>query len=371
MEPILAIFREVHDPRSMNARHDCAMVLFTALVAMLCGAKSCTEMADFTEANEEELSEYVDFPYGPPSHDCYSRLFRLLDPEELSRALKSFARAFREGLGLDTLKGVVSIDGKSIRRGYERGKRHMPPLMVSIWDAETRLSIAAHAAPGGGEVKAVLAALKGLDLKGCTVTADALHCHPAMAEAIRDAGAHYALKLKGNNGPLHAYAVEAFAKADASGKLAFHETGTRPGKAEHDRVERRRGSVITVRADVPAFPGLKMLGRIESERTVTGGKTQKGVHYVALSQKMPAAKMMEIVRQEWSVENQLHWPLDVVFREDDARARKNNAPFNLSVIRRMALDILKSHPMERSVARKMNLARWKKAMFFEFMTYMR
>jgi predicted transposase YbfD/YdcC len=369
MEPFVLILREVRDPRAENARHDCAAMLFTALIATLCGCKTCVEIADFVAVNEEELSEWVDLPHGAPSHDSYSRLFRLLDPDELATAFKAFAKAFREALGLGPVKGVVAVDGKSIRRGYERGKAHMPPLMVSVWDAQTHLSIAAHVAPGGSEVKATLAALRGLDLKGCMVTADALHCHPQMAETARRAGAHYALKLKGNNGPLHDCAIQAFEQADTSGKLAFHETST--AKPEHDRFERRRASVVAVPKHSPAFPGLVMFGRIQTERRAVTGKTSSGVHYVALSRKISPAKMLETVRAEWSVENNLHWPLDVVFHEDDARTRKDHAPANLSYIRRMALDILKAHPDPRSPARKMNLARWKQGFLIELFTHMR
>jgi len=227
--------REVRDPRDFNARHDCAAMLFISLIATLCGAKSGVDFADFAASNEDDLREFVELPHGAPSHDSFSRLFRLLDPDELATAFQAFARALREGLGLGPARGVVAIDGKRLRRGYERGRAYMPPLMVSVWDAETRVSIAARASSDGNEVAATLAALKSLDLKGCVVTADALHCHPKMAAAVGAAGAHYALKLKRNNGPLHACAVRAFALADASGTLAFHETSEKA----HDRFERR------------------------------------------------------------------------------------------------------------------------------------
>ena len=129
--------------------------------------------------------------------------------------------ALRGELGLPPPKGVVAIDGKTLRRGYEKGKAHMPPLMVSVWESETRLTIANTRAPGGSEVKATLALLKGLSLKGCTVTADALHCHPEMAREVLAAKAQYALVLKGNHGPLYAAAERGFA---AAGDLAFFET---------------------------------------------------------------------------------------------------------------------------------------------------
>jgi len=367
METLLTILREIRDPRDLNARHDCAAMLFIALIAMLCGAKTCVDIADFAAANVEELAQIVDLPHGAPSHDSFSRLFRLLDPEELERIFARFAKALREGLGLPAAKGVVAIDGKRMRRGYERGKAYMPPLMISVWDAETRLSLAAKASADGNEVKATLEALKSLDLKGCTVTADALHCHPAMAKAVRTAGAHYALKLKGNNGPLHACAVKAFEKADEAGKSASYEKSEKG----HDRCERRRVTTAAVPKDAPHLPGLVLFARIESERQKTGGKSETAIHYVALSKRIPPRRVFDIVRTHWSVENNLHWQLDVVFHEDDARSRKNHAPKNLSFIRRMALDILNTHPDKRSAARKMKLAAWSKEFFFELFAHLR
>ena len=366
METLLAILREVRDPRDANARHCCAAMLFISLMAMLCGAKTCVDIADFAAAHEEELAEIVDLPHGAPSHDSFSRLFRLIDPEELAKAFAAFAAAFRQALGLGPAKGVIAIDGKRLRRGYERGRAFMPPLMLSVWDAETRLSLAAKASGAGNEVKAALEALKSLDLKGCTVTADALHCHPQMAKAVLSAGAHYALKLKGNNGPLHACAVKAFEKADRRGKAAFYEIG----ETGHDRHERRRVSLAAVPKDAPALPGLALFARIQSERREASGKAKTHIHYVALSKRMAPRQVLETVRLHWGVENHLHWPLDVVFNEDDARTRKNHAPQNLSFIRRLALDILKAHPDKRSVSRKMNLAAWSKDFFFELFTHM-
>ena len=367
MEALMTILREVRDPRDFNARHDCAAMLFISLIATLCGAKYCVNFADFAVANQDNLLEFVDLPHGAPSHDSFSRLFRLLDPDEMAKTFQAFARALREGLGLGPAKGVVAVDGKRLRRGYERGRAYMPPLMVSVWDEETHLSIAARASADGNEVAATLAALKSLDLKGCVVTADALHCHPRMAEGVRAAGAHYALKLKRNNGPLHACAVRAFALADASGNLAFHEKSEKG----HDRFERRRASIVAPPENAPPFPGLAMFGRIVCERRTAKGEPSFFTHYVALSKPMAPKRMMLTVRMYWGVENKLHWPLDVVFNEDDARTRKNHAPQNLSFIRRMALDILRAHPDDRSVARKMKLAAWKKEFLFELFTHMR
>ena len=120
----------------------------------------CVDIADFAAANEGELSQIVDLPHGAPSHHSFSRLFRLLDPEEMTAAFARFHTALRAELGLPPAKGVIAVDGKSLRRGYQRGRAFMPPLMISVWDAETRLSLASRHAPGGDEVAATLAALK-------------------------------------------------------------------------------------------------------------------------------------------------------------------------------------------------------------------
>jgi predicted transposase YbfD/YdcC len=365
METLISIFREVRDPRDVNSRHLVPSMLFISVAATLCGAKGAVDIADFGEANAAMLGEIVDLPHGIPSHDCFSRLFRLLDPAELTTALTRFAQALRAGLGLGAPEGVVAVDGKSLRRGYECGRAFMPPLMVGVWDAETRLSLAARRAEGGDEVAATLAVLKSLVLKGCILTADALHCHPRMAAAVRATGAHYALGLKGNHGPLHRAAVDAF--ATAKGKLTVHERV----ESGHGRNERRRVSVIAAPTDAPAFPGLTAFARIEAERISRSGTIETATRYVVLSKALSPSRVLDVTRAHWSIENHLHWQLDVVFHEDDARTRKNYAPQNLAVIRRIALDILRSHPDTRSIARKMKRALWRKDFFYELFTHMR
>jgi predicted transposase YbfD/YdcC len=184
---------------------------------------------------------------------------------------------------------------------------------------------------------------------------------------VRAAGAHYAITIKANHKPLHEAAGAAFAAAEATGRLAFHERS----EQAHDRHERRRAAVLPRPPAAPAFPGLVALGRIEAERLLGDGTREHHVRYIALSQRLSPARLLEVVRTHWSVENHLHWPLDIVFHEDNARTRKDYAPENLAVIRRMALDILRSHPADKSIARKMKLAAWSKPFFFELFTYLR
>ena len=366
MQSYISILQEVRDPRDINARHPVETILFLTLAATLCGAKSFVEVADFTEGRENELCEIVDLPYGAPSHDTFSRLFRLLDPAELANAFTAFMTALRAELGLGPTQGVVAIDGKSLRRGYEKGRSHMPPLMVSVWDSQTRVAIAQARAPDGNEIAATLKLLGGLVLKGCTVTADALHCHPAMAQAVLDAKADYALGLKANHGPLYAEAERAFAKAGADAPSFATE------EKAHGRIEQRRASVLPASTAARALlPGLKALGRIEAERIGTNGKSATDIRYVALSRKLAPDKLAEVVRAHWGIENQLHWILDVVFDEDAARTRKDYGPENLAVIRRLAQNILRMHPSDDSISRKMRRALWSRDFFFEVFGHMR
>jgi predicted transposase YbfD/YdcC len=366
LDGLITIFREVADPRDVNARHDLASVLFLALAATLCGAKTCVDIADFAASREEELSQIVDLPHGAPSHDTFSRVFRLLDPAELEAAFGRCMATLRQALGIGGPKGVVAIDGKALRRGYETGKAFMPPLMVGVWDSQTRLSIAQARAPDGAEVKATLDLLKALSLKGCLVTADALHAHPAMAKAVRKAGAHYALGLKGNRPKLLADVQAAFAAAGDD--LPVHQTL----ETRHGRRELRAASVLPASklAADPGWTDLVAVGRIQAERT-KDGKTATSTRYILLSRKLTPSKLAQVVRAHWSIENHLHWTLDVVFDEDDARSRKNHAPENLAVIRRLALNILSSHPDTKSISRKMKIACWQQTFFFELFAHMR
>src|SRR5215217_1117652 len=165
MESVLAIFAAIDDPRDHTAQYELPALLFIARAATLCGARSCVDIADFAAANRADLADIVDLPAdATPSHDTFSRLFRLLDPEQLEAALRRFAAALRRGLGLGPAEGTVAVDGKRLRHGYERGRAHMPPLMVGVWDAETRLSLAARAGADGNEVAATLAALQTVSL---------------------------------------------------------------------------------------------------------------------------------------------------------------------------------------------------------------
>ncbi len=158
MQSYISILQEVRDPRDINARHPVETILFLTLAATLCGAKSFVEVADFTEGRENELCEIVDLPYGAPSHDTFSRLFRLLDPAELANAFTAFMTALRAEFGLGATQGVVAVDGKSLRRGYEKGRSHMPPLMVSVLSC-SEMSMSSLRIPGSSTTAITLSLL--------------------------------------------------------------------------------------------------------------------------------------------------------------------------------------------------------------------
>lgn len=366
MEVFLSILRQVRDPREENARHSLSAILFIALGATLCGAKTSVEIAEFGEAHEEHLCGWIDIPHGAPSHDTFSRVFRLLEPEALERMLVEFVAAIRAALGLAPPDGVVALDGKALRRGYERGRAHVPPLMISLWDSQTRMALAAGRI-GLSESADAVDLLRSLSLKGCTITADALHCHPAMAEAIVSGGADYVLTLKGNNAPLHDLAREAFATAPQAACAATSQAG-------HGRKERREAAVIPLAARHPArrlLPGLAALGRISAERKVGKARAASRTRFFALSAPLSPRQLIDTVREHWDIENGQHWTLDVVFEEDRSRTRKDHAPANLAVLRRIALNILNAHPDKIPTARKQRKANWSKNYFIQLFTHMR
>lgn len=366
MEGFRVVFADLPDPRDENSWHDLSEMLFISLAAMLCGAQSFVDIAEFGEAKEPLLRRFLKLEHGVPSHDTFSRVFRMLDPQAFETCFLRFVAAFSAALGRPAAGAVVAIDGKSLRGAYDTGQAHMPKLMVSAFAAETRMTLAQTIAPDGNEVAGALRLLEVLSLKGCIVTADALHCHRRMAEAVRAAKADYVLAVKGNQSAL---ACDAAKLLDALGPdHPFAETTDQA----HDRTERRKAVVVAAPALAAkhGFPGLLAIGRIEAWRTANG-LTKTQTRCFALSKRLTPAKLLSTVREHWSIENGQHWPLDVVFDEDLARNRKDNSPRNLAVLRRMTLNILRAHPDKSSLAVKRKKAGWNDDFLISLWTQMR
>jgi predicted transposase YbfD/YdcC len=323
-------------------------------------------MALFGRSKRELFQQFLPLKHGIPSHDTFSRVFRLLDAQAFEDMFRRFMAAFAKANGIK-LSGVVAIDGKALRGAYERGKRSTPLHMVNVFAAEARLALAARKAPGRNEAKGALDVLRMLSLEGCIVTADALHCNRPFATMVRARGGHFALALKENQAKLHAAVARRFARG---GKRS---TAQQRQRATHDRHESRRATVIrdTSAAVANRFPGVVALARITSRRRACGKRADKpAVRYYLLSKYMPAKQLLATVRSHWGIENRLHWMLDVVFDEDANRSRKDNAPENLAILRRLALNIMQCHPDRISMRQKIKRAGWDDAFLRDILSHM-
>jgi predicted transposase YbfD/YdcC len=355
-------FRSLPDPRSGNAkRHDLLEILTIALTATICGAENCSDFADFAVDREALFQDFLRLENGVPSHDTFSRLFRLLDPEAFGLC---FGR-FMEGLGAAG-QGVIAIDGKTLRRSFDDAARGNPLAVVTAFASATRLVVGQQSfrsSEGDSEILAARALLECLDLKGHLVTADAIHCQRDTARTIRARGGDYLLRLKGNRPALHAMVEEYFGDPQTLIGLTSAETTD----ANHGRIEVRRAWVShdvhwmrgakSACTEPVLLPDMACLGMIEA--TVEHrGKTTVTRHYHVSSRALAAQNYLDAARAHWSVENGLHWVLDVVFDEDRARNRKDHGPENLATLRKLALNLLNQARPGISIRRKRKRSGW-------------
>lgn len=347
-------FCGLQDPRAVNCQHDLLEVLFIALAALLCGAEGASDMERFGLAKEGVLRTFLRLEHGIPSHDTFSRILRILDPVAFEKAFHKFVLAFARASKID-LGGVIAIDGKSLRGAFERGRRATPLHLVNAFAAEARIALASHKAPNRNEVDGALEVLQMLQLKGNIVTADALFCIRPIAERIVNRGGSYVLALKGNQSRLLRAVQQRFERKGGSRNSAVQRE-----PSAHDRREKRTATVIAdnMLAASTGFPGIVAVGRIVSERHTKAAPAQKVVRYYLLSLPLSADAFLRVARSRWSVENQLHWLLDVVMREDASRARKDHSGENLAILRKLALNLLRLHPAKFSLRLKVKSAGW-------------
>ena len=267
MEEFVACFAAVTDPRQDNVRHDLHEVLIIALCTMLCGGEDCSDMALFGEAKEPFLRQFLRLRHGIPSHDTFSRLFRRLDPAPFQACFVRFMERFAA-----TLKGVIAIDGKTLRRSFDRAAGKSPLHMVHAWAADQRLLLGQIAVDDkSNEITAVPKLLEMLSLKGCIVTADAMSCQRAIAAQVTEQGGDYVLALKGNQGSLH------------DDVRTFLDDPERPAEARHTTVDGEHGRIETrisqVSAEIAwlqkqhAWPGLAAIGMMVRTREIAGKST--------------------------------------------------------------------------------------------------
>ena len=357
MDIFLSAFDDIPDPRADNARHDLCELLVVGFVAVLCGATSCAEMADFGRAKEHVFRDFLKLKHSIPSHDTFSTVFRMIDPKALDAA---FGRVLAQIAVLLGDGDVITIDGKALRgardKGQSAGQSARTRMMVSAYAARLRLTLATVAADPGGELEAALEVLGLIALKGKVVTADALHCNRRTVAAITEGGGDYCLALKANQDSLLSDARSCFGKA-----LTDHPVA-RQQEAGHGRNETRTGTVVSAKglAEHHEFPGLKAFGRIEARRE-TDGKVQTQTRYYALSWVPEPEVFIATSRAHWGIENALHWQLDVSFREDAARNRKDHGPANIAILRRRALDLARRDTSKGSLSIKLKRAGWNDA----------
>lgn len=356
MKLLFSILRDVPDPRTGNAtRHDLLDLLVIALTASICGCESCVEFADFAEDREELFREFLTLKNGLPSHDTFSRLFRLIDPAALAGCFGHFL----EDLGADGA-GVLAIDGKTLRRSFDRAAGRSPLHVVAAFATEARLIVGQRAvAEGENEILAGRALLELLDLKGSLVTADALHCQAETARLVIDRGGDYLLALKANRPSWLKDIEDYFAdlQADIAGRCQTSDTDHGRNEVRHHAVCHRVDWLIGRDPDRTPMPGLACIGMVETE-VQRDGRTTRSKRYYLCSTCLSAERFAAAVRAHWQIENSVHWVLDTAFDEDRARNRKDHGAENLAILRKLALNILRKARPGISIRRKRKRSGW-------------
>lgn len=337
-------FKALPDPRAGNALlHPLIDIVVIALCAVICGANDWTDVEEFGHTHEAWLRQFLELPYGIPSHDTFSRVFARLDPRAFERCLESWVHAV-----VHSLRGQpVALDGKTLRGSYNHYRGQEAIQTVSAWLVGAELALGHRkVAEGSHEIPTVQELLTWLDVQGCVVTADALHCQTETAQRIVERGGEYVLPVKDNQPTLRQRLEETFAYETPRGfKGVQHGTFQQKAKG-HGRVETRRYTVIhdpSYVQEINADGRWWQLGsvvRVERTREIEGVVSQE-VHYYIASFATTARALAPIIRNHWHIENGLHWRLDVILHEDLSRVRIDHGPENFAVLRRFALNLLK------------------------------
>lgn len=333
-------FGGLKDPRAAHRiNHKLLDILIITICATISGADNFAEIAEYGRAKEEWLKTFLELANGIPSVDTFERIFARLKPEELQRCFIGWMEAVHK-----VSEGeLINIDGKTLRGAKERGSSRSLIHMVSVWSANQRLVLGQKKVDEkSNEITAIPPLLKMLELRGCLVSIDAMGCQTQIAKTIIEEGADYVLALKKNQGNLYEDVSQLFSAArNQDFKNISHQFYESVEKG-HGRIETRRywtmgNTDYLIGAE--KWAGLKSIGMVESERQVNG-KVSLEQRYYILSIESDVSKFAEAVRSHWSIENQLHWILDVGFREDASQFSLGYGAENLAVIRHVGLNLL-------------------------------
>jgi predicted transposase YbfD/YdcC len=324
-----------------------------SLLCALCGGDTAVDMELFGQSKEDFLREFLELPHGIPCHDAYSRLFRVMKPTSFQAFFDKFRADFVSS-GAEQL--AIAIDGKEMRRSFDKAAEKSNMNIVTAFAHGARLTLGiTQSAKGGGEILALRELIKMLDIRGITITADALHCQRETCELIVQEGGEYCLQLKGNQGDMLAD-VKAFVEDQDTDYIDEYNTID----ADHGRIEERSYRVYDVPEyliDTHKWPHLQSFVHVVSKRAV-GDKTSHSERLYLLSKCNTAQAAATLIRGHWQIENSLHWSLDVVLNDDQHRARKDHAPANFAALRRIALSIIKANPAKGSNRGKFKKAGW-------------
>ena len=365
---ILDHFDDLPDPRvDRTKKHLLLDILFISLCALLCGAQSFVEIADFGRARIAWFEQYIELPEGIPTHDTFGRVFARLDPEAFSRCFLCWVQTIQSS---KTDGRIIAIDGKRVRHSFDTANGNAAIHMVSAWGDDNRMVLGQTKVDDkSNEITAIPILLEMLDLSGSIVTIDAMGTQKAIAGQIISHKADYVLALKGNQTNLHADVKAILDQAiaeqwrDAQDKPITH-TCFQKREKDHGRIETRTCWAMTCPdwvEDFALWKDLRSIAVIESTRNINGQISCERRYF--LSSLLPNAKQIgQAVRFHWGIENSVHWVLDMVFREDECRIRKDNAPQNMATLRHITLNMLNQEKTtKRSLQRKRLLAAWQPA----------
>ena len=320
-------------------------IVVIAITSILCGADDWNSIEGFGKAKEEWFRKFLQLPSGIPSHDTFRRVFAKISPSAFQECFIDWVRAVA-----GTIEGVIAIDGKTLRRSHDRGIGKKAIHMVSAWAAENSLVLGqVKTDEKSNEITAIPELLRLLDISGCIVTIDAMGCQKAIAKRIIDQQGDYLLALKGNQSGLHEAVEAVFQEADNVGYKDYPVDYFETSERSRNRLEIRRHWTIECDGlfeQTELWEGLKIIGMVESERTVDDQTTIEYRYYIG-SIENSAQLFGKSVRDHWGVENKLHWRLDMGFREDESRIRKGHSAENFAVMRHFAINLLKQDKMTK------------------------